>query len=426
MYKHLLNARAGLFFMTIALLLLFQTAGAQTRISSPYSRFGLGELQFNQNFRNMGMGGLGMAYRSNQSVNYLNPASYTAFDTTSFVFEATVFSHFYQQITATQDQHSNYTSLGSLTFGFPVTKWWGASFGLKPFSSIGYLVSDSSFDDQIGNVNFQYEGEGGINQVFIGNAFRVLPGLSLGVNASYLWGNLERHATVYSDSTGFFLTNQIRSNHINGWHFGFGAQYELELAEARKVTFGAIYGYDNPVNTRTTETIQRLLPGFTRFDTISHKEGVRGEIVIPTYIGAGTFVNFNRHWAAGLDFQWQNWEDFEMFGSSENLNNSYQLAFGIQHNPSVQTYTGFFNRMEYRAGIRYGQTYLNPRETNINEFGISFGAGIPVRRSLSGLNLSVEYGQRGTIENNLIKENFFRINVGVNVYERWFIRRRFF
>jgi hypothetical protein len=426
MYKNMINWRAASLAISIAFVFLFQFAEAQTRISSPYSRFGLGELHFQQNHRNLGMGGLGVGFRSNVSINNVNPASYSAFDTTSFVFEATIFSHFYQQVTQSQDQISNYSSLGNLSFGFPVTSWWGVGLGLKPFSSIGYRIRDLEVDPIVGQVNYLYEGQGGLNQVYIGNGIKVFPGFSLGVNASYIWGSLERHTTVFSDTAGFFLANRILSNNINGWHFGFGAQYQLILSNTSNIIFGATYGYDNTLNATTSQTLRQQLPGFTRLDTISHVENQRGTVNIPPYWGAGTFVRFNPSWAAGVDFQSQSWEDLQMFGRSEDLNNSYQIAFGIQHNPAVQTFANFFNRLEYQAGLRYGQTYLPIGEEGImNEFGISFGLRIPVRRSLSGLNFGFEYGQRGSTDQHPFRENLYRVNLGINVYERWFIRRRF-
>jgi len=421
-----MNRRVGRFIGICALVLAVLPATAQTRITSPYSRLGVGELMFNQNFRNLGMGGIGMGYRSNQSVNYLNPASYTAIDSTSFVFEATVFSHFFQQQTASQSQSGNYTSLANLSFSFPVKRWWGVGFGLKPFSAIGYKILNSAENDQLGVVNYLYEGVGGINQVFIGNAFMPFKGFSVGVNASYLFGSMERHSSVYSDSTGFFLTNQIKANQVSDWHFGFGAQYELTLSNNRHVTFGATFGPATAINTKQSETIQRMLPGFTRFDTISHYEGAKGTMLIPSYWGAGVFARLNSHWAAGFDIQTQNWEEYKIFDTPGNLNNTYQFALGLQHNPSVQTFSNFLSRLEYRAGFRYGQTYLNLNNQAINEFGISFGIGMPIRRTYNGLNIGFEFGQRGTTENNLIRENIYRINIGVNIHERWFLRRRFF
>lgn len=410
----------------VALLLLLLPASAQTRITSPYSRFGVGELMFNQNFRNLGMGGIGVGYRSNNAVNDVNPASYNAIDSTSFVFEALAFSHFYDQRTQAEKQMGNYTSLANLAFSFPVNRWWGIGAGLKPFSAVGYKVMSSSVDDQVGTINYLYEGSGGINQVFIGNSFKIFKGLSIGVNASYLFGSMERLTTVNSDSTGFFQTNQIKANQVNDFYFGLGAQYHLKISDSRSITFGAIYGPGSSINTREMETVQRLLPGFTNYDTINHYEGVKGSLYLPAYMGAGVFARLSSQWAGGLDFKWQNWEKFEIYEAQQNLNNTYQVAMGIQHNPNVQTYSNIFSRLEYRAGLRYGQTYLNLNEQAINEFGISFGIGMPIRRTLNGLNVGFEFGQRGSTDNNLIKENLYRINIGVNIHERWFMRRRFY
>jgi len=410
----------------IVLLFVILSASAQTRITSPYSRFGVGELLFNQNYRNMGMGGIGIGYRSNQSVNYLNPASYTAIDSTSFVFEASFFSHYYQQQTLAQSQIGNYTSLANLSFSFPVTKWWGVGTGIKPFSAVGYKVLDSTINDQVGTINYLYEGSGGINQVFIGNAFKPFKGFSIGVNASYLFGSIDRQSSVSSDSIGFFLTQQIKSNQVSDWHFGFGTQYELNFSNNRKLIIGATFGPETKINTKQTETIRRSLPGLTQFDTISHDPGQAGNLLLPAYWGAGIFARINNQWAGGFDFQQQNWANYEIFDTPGNLNNTFQFAAGVQHNPSVQTFSGFLSRLEYRAGFRYGQTYLNLNNQAINEFGISFGVGMPIRRTYNGLNFGFEFGQRGTTDNNLIKENLYRINVSVNVYERWFVRRRFF
>jgi len=408
------------------LVLISPQAGAQTRITSPYSRFGVGELMFNQSFRNLGLGGIGVAYRSNISVNNLNPASYTATDSTSFIFEATLLSHFYQHQTLAKTQMGNFTSLGNLSFSFPITRWWGVGVGVKPFSAMGYKVSNSLNDPQFGVVNFLYEGSGGINQLFIGHAFRPFKGLSVGFNASYLFGSLDRSSSVSSDSIGFFLVNRISSQRVNDWHFGFGAQYEYRISPDRHFTFGVVFGPELSIQTVESETIRRMLPGFTRFDTTSFAERESGYMTIPAYFGAGVFARINEHWAGGFDFIWQNWEKFNVNEAPGNLINTYNFAAGLKFRPTAQAFGGFLTRLEYRAGFRYGQTYLNLNNHPIDEFGISFGLHMPIRRTNNGINLGFEFGQRGTTDYNLIRENIYRINVGVNIYERWFIRRRFF
>ena len=288
-------------FFTGLMLLIFQASG-QTRISSPYSYYGLGELRFNQNFQNMGMGGLGIGFRSNTSVNDVNPASYSAVDTLSFVFEATLFSHFYQQRTNTSNQMGNYTALGSLGFSTPITSWWSVGFGLKPFSSVGYKISDFDTDDKVGTMNFLYEGQGGINQVYIGTAIEAFDGFSIGMNASYLFGNVERYATSFSDSTSIFKVNKASVSEVKGWHFGLGTQYHTALSETSSLTLGLIYGMDQNLDVNQSEIIRRAFSGSSLYDTLSIDQHINGKLTIPMYWGAGVFARLNNNWSAGFDF----------------------------------------------------------------------------------------------------------------------------
>lgn len=425
MLTRLIARKAPHALLFISLMLLIFQASGQTRITSPYSYYGLGEVRFNQNFHNMGMGGLGIGFRSNTSVNDVNPASYSGVDTMSFVFEATMFSHFYQQQTESSNQMGNYTALGSLGFSTPITSWWSVGFGLKPFSSVGYKITDFETDDQVGTMNYLYEGQGGINQVFVGTSIEAFDGFSIGMNASYLFGNLERYATSFSDSASIFKINKGTVSQVKGWHFGLGTQYHTKFSETGSLTLGLIYGMQQDLVVDQQEIIRRAFSGSSLYDTLSIDQYNDGQLTIPMYWGAGVYARFNSNWSAGVDFYQQNWENFSLLENPGDLVNSYRLAMGVKYNPSFQTFSNFFNRMEYRAGVRYGQTYLNPNGIDLDEFGIGFGVGIPLRRSLSGINLGFELSQRGTIEHNLIKENFYRINIGINFYEIWYFRRKF-
>ncbi len=401
-------------------------AFAQSNISMPYSIYGVGEVWFNQYFQNLGKGGISQAYRANTSVNDINPASYSAFDATSFVFEATMLGHFYEQETLDASQWSDYITLGNISLGFPVTSWWSAAAGLKPYSQLGYTFSDQQLHPEAGALQMLYEGSGGINQLFVGSAVEPLRGLSFGVNASYLFGNLDREVTVRSDTVGFFETNRIENHRVNGWMLGFGLQYHHRFADNRHITFGATYGPEQMVDVNSSETHRRRQAGQHRFDTIAHFDNEPGELSLPYYYGVGVFGRVNANWAAGIDYQWQNWEAFEFMGRKEDFNDSYLIAAGVQYTPTPEALATMFHRLRYSAGVRYGQSYLNPDGESLNEFGIGFGVSIPVRGSLSALNLNFEYSKRGSTDDHFMEENFYRINIGVNIYERWFIRRRFF
>jgi hypothetical protein len=410
-----------LFFATFAA----ESAFSQARINSPYSMFGPGELKGNEYFRNMGMGGIAQGFRSNTTVNFINPASYTALDSLSFVFDATVFSHLYQQKQANQEQLTSYSSLGNFNFAFPLTRWWSVAAGILPYSQVGYRISDRGQGD--GWVNYLYEGKGGINQVYLGHGFKIYKGLSAGINVSYLFGKSEDLMVAYSDSIGFFRTIWSYADDIDGIMFTYGLQYDLRLGQNSNITFGATYSDQASLNITRNQHILRDLPGFSNIpDTINVIPGGTGTMEIPQSFGAGVFVKFNNNWRGGLDYQAQNWSDFSAFGSQYSLNDSWQFRMGMIHNPQIETYSTFLSRLEYRAGFRFGQSFLNYGNEDFSEFGISFGIGLPVRRSLSALNVGFEYSNRSSGNDNLISENFFRLNLGINIYERWFVRRRFY
>ncbi len=414
------------FAVLISLFCLADASQAQNRINMPYSMFGLGEIRFNHFHQNLGMGGLNQAYRSNMSVNDVNPASYSAVDSTSFVFDATMVSHFYRQENSDISQYSDYISLANISVSFPITRWWGFGAGVKPYSLMGYTIREKDIHDLAGSVNYLYEGSGGLSQLFLGSSFKPLDDLSVGINASYVFGDINREYNVISDSGDVYRTNRLLTNNAAGWIFGFGMQYELVFSNNRKLTIGATYGGPNEINVSSSEILRRRLPGMVGYDTIANNDLGDKLIKLPRHYGAGVFARFNQNWAAGLDYQWQNWNKFEMSRRNENFNNNYKIAAGVQFSPTAETYSLFFSRMQYTAGFRYEQSHLTHNNEAINEFGISFGMFIPVRRALSGIKLGFEYSQRGSIDQNLMQEDFYRLNIGINIYERWFIRRRFF
>jgi len=153
---------------------------AQVNIDSPYSRYAIGELYQSTDPLVMAMGGMSLAYRSPYIVNYSNPASYTAFDSLSFVFQGGINSKFVTLKNNEISSKANYTSLSYLIFGFPVTRWWRTSLGILPYSKVGYDVHAEENNEQIGNIEYIYNGSGGVNRFYWGNGFRVNKKLSLG------------------------------------------------------------------------------------------------------------------------------------------------------------------------------------------------------------------------------------------------------
>jgi len=422
------NLRLPLLFCS---LLISLTLFSQIRISSPYSRFGLGDLSDNNNAWNMNMGQLGIGLRSAYHVNYTNPASYTAFDSLSFVFEGGFNGEFVTLTSAVQSTSRNYASLGNLLFGMPVNKWWKTSLGLVPYSTVGYNVATYDTYANVGRIERVYSGSGGINRLFWGNAFQPFKNFSIGANISYLFGSMDRAATVtFPDSAYNMNIRELYHVTMNDLYFDFGAQFKVKIKNDLSLNLGVVYAPTLSMAAKTDVFAYSFLAGSSGTelprDTLIVESGYKGRITIPTMMGGGFSFDKTDKWVVGVDYKWQNWDKFKAFGTGDSLKNSWQISIGGEIIPKIDNYTNFLARMHYRMGFTYNKTYLRLKGQDINEFDFSAGVGIPLRGMKTMLNVGAEYGSRGNISQNLIRENYFKIVVGFSIYERWFVKRKYF
>lgn len=417
--------------ITIFCLLLSLTLYSQIRIASPYSRFGIGDLSDNNNAWNNSMGQLGLALRSPYHVNYMNPASYTAFDSLSFVFEGGFNGELVTLKSDYQSVNRNYASLGYLLFGMPVTKWWKTSLGLVPFSDVGYSVANYEEFPESGTVVRLYQGSGGINRLFWGNAFQPFRNFSIGFNASYLFGSMIRENQVlFPDSLTALNFKEAVYVSMNDLCFNFGAQYRAKIRNNLFLDLGAVFAPTMQMSASTdllSTTFLLASDGSESVrDTLAITEDYKGKITIPLMLGGGFALEKTDQWKVGVDFKWQNWEKFKAYEMSDSLVNSWQINAGAEIIPKIDNYNNYLARIHYRLGFTYQQTYLKLRGDNLNEYGFSLGFGLPLRGMKTMLNLGAQVGMRGTTDQNLIRESYFKLVIGFSIYERWFIKRKYF
>jgi len=419
--------------LTIAILI---TACAElhaqtTRINSPYTLFGIGNLNnTNVNARSMAMGGIQFGYRSSGMINVGNPASYTGIDTLSFVFEGALVGNMVTIKSIENSESSNSATLGYLSFGFPVTRWWKSSFGLMPYSNVGYSVAEDRTVDQFGRVRYTSDGSGGFNQVYWGNAIQLTKNLSVGVNAAYVFGSIDHGISVtFPDSGYYFSTRTDKSITASDFVFNYGLQYTFFFKNNLDLTLGTAFGNTTKLSTER-DYLARSFYGEAndiRFykDTVSYYKGEEGDIVLPKHFGGGFVFKKKDKWLIGGDVSWQNWQEYSSYGSTDSLSNRLSFALGGQFTPDKYSIFSYLERVTYRFGIRYTNSYLDIRGNQLNEFGISFGLGLPVWKSKSTFNIGCEIGRWGTTADELIQENFIKFTLGISIYENWFIKPKY-
>jgi len=425
----MIKNRCSHLYLSVLFFFLFFSLSAQTIITSPYSRYGLGDLSANSNAWNFAMGGTSIGLRDPHHINFNNPASYTAFDSTSFIFEGGILFNYVSLSTNSQSTTRTYASVGYLTFGFPITKWWRTSLALIPYSNVGYNISSNDNLPSIGNVTRIYTGSGGINRLIWGNGFKITKNLSVGINASYLFGSMQQESSsTFPDSAYYINFRQDNSIDVGGFYFDYGAQYTAKIKDLH-LTAGAVFGTSMKVDAKTDylSTTYFTTSG-TDYpkDTIQSSPGVHGTITIPLMYGFGFSLEKSDKWLIGADYRWQNWQKYQAFGTSDSLVNSFQISAGAEFVPDINNYTSYFKRVHYRFGLMYDNSYLQLRGKQLNEYSVSFGLGLPLRGMRTAINLSAELGTRGTTQSNLISETYFNFVLGFSIYERWFLKRKYF
>ena len=421
------------FFNRLALALVLLhfalSLSAQTNISSPYSRYGLGQINQNFSVKSMAMGGVCLANNADDFINISNPASYSGFDTTSFLFDGGINGIFTQLKNQTNSVITSNLSLSYLIFGFPVSKKIGVSFGLLPYSNMGYTINDSNTVTNIGSVNYAYKGTGGFNKFYGGASFKIAKGLSVGANMSYLFGSLNKTRTVtFPESVNMYSIRENNSYRVSDIIFDYGLQYEKKFKNKNSLSFGLVTSLSSKINAYQnilSQSFDGLTFGTTYIKDTIENSSVKGNIIIPAYYGGGIMFKKADKWLIGADYKYQEWSKFSSFGVLDSLKNSMQAAIGFAVFPTSSLSNSIFKKTTYRLGFRMAQTYLQLKSTQLKEYAVTFGFSFPMQRSKSTINLGFELGQRGTVENSLIKETFGMVSVSLSIYERWFLRRKY-
>ena len=396
---------------------------AQNISNSPYSRFGVGDLQSNSSAVYSSMGGVGIAINNPRSINIKNPASYAWVFKQQFTLEAGLAHQTNLLSTNTIDQITNATKFNYLKMGFPVTRWWGSSFGLIPFSEKAYSFEDYN---EVENVRYTFEGNGGISNFYFGNGFRPHKNISFGVNFNYLFGSIVTSRKAVFDDSSYLNAKAEEETIINGLHYDFGLLLFKDL-KRWKINLGFTFDNGSTIDAEQnlfTQTFRVNGTGELLEDTVQYIRLDKGELVLPSSMGYG-FSLVNDKWLIAADFQIKNWTEYQLFGQSDNLQNSSILSVGAEYIPDSKAINNYFKMIRYRVGFYNGKSYLNLRQQSIDRSAVTIGVGLPLKRSNTLVNLSTEIGQSGTTDNNLIKQSFVNFKIGFVLSDVWFIKRKY-
>ena len=405
---------------------------------SPYSVFGLGELEKEGSAYNKSMGGTGIATRNKRFINYTNPAAVTARDTLAFMadFGLEQKNTLYRQ--GDLRSANNTFNIHNFVMSFPIYRSSAFMVGLTPFSDVGYDFSSVEERQDIigntGNITYDSRGTGSVYQLFVGAGVTFWKRLSLGAEYLYYFGNIDRITRMDYMNTSYRSVRTGNELAVRASTGKFGLQYEQKLGGNVSMIVGATYRMSAKMNGYSTN--YRYATQSSVVDTLTHRVDTLayGNLCFGDEIGVGISVKGGEKWHAEFNYLRSGWEKsgmdtapgFSAIGDSKfstTTSQSYRLGFEFVPNRNDIRY--YMKRCAYRAGVYYDQAYYKLDGNNINSMGITLGMTLPVFRWYNGLTVGLDLGQKASTREGMIRERYAKIAIGFNVHDIWFQKPRY-
>ncbi len=423
------------------------SVNAQSLNSSPYTRYGLGDQVKLTSTPYTGMGGASIAMSSFRYINFSNPATYGTVIRYNPIFDAGFMGKTSVLKTDASSYSATTVALRNFSLLMPISKRTGFVIGLMPYSNTGYDISNSDPNDG-DTITYNFNGNGSVNRLLLGLGQQIINRgdsvrFSLGVNASYLFGTLEKSRSVDFQDISYYNSKVLSKSIVRGFSFDFGMHYYEKISDKLAYQLGATVKLGNAVKGYQdfyAYNYKYSADGVTESirDTVDFSEDVEGIFNLPKGVGFGGAVILNNKLTLSAQYEFQNWQNYsETFDSIEyspsELTQSYTFSYGIEYIPFVESSAKNSSALKlgtYRVGFHHGSTPYYLSDTHLKQYGISFGISMPLisSNSTSTMSLGFELGKMGTTDNGLIEDNYFNFNIGFSLspnarFDRWFKKR---
>ncbi|MBS1501203.1 MAG: hypothetical protein JST32_04025 [Bacteroidetes bacterium] len=400
--------------------------------------------------QNIGMGGIATATNNiggYNSINVINPASYGK------IFFTTIDAGVSTNVLTLSkngfaDQRNANTRLSHIVMAFPVTKSSALSFGIMPYSEIGYSYKTSqkgfgtsptpsgSANVDTNVTNYVYSGEGGLTKAYLGYGFGIGRHLTVGANVAFIFGNLKQFQSTELPNLAGAIDSRIEEdNKVNGVNFDYGAQYTIDVSANKHF----VLGYSASVGNRLNEQSGYIVSQYyydqsgnqqVAADSIINTQNPNAKLQLPRINRFGISFQKDNSFLVGADFSMGNWSDLSIAGVNAGLQNNKIFNIGGQITPNANALSNYLALWDYRLGFIYEKTYLNVNNVNLNRYAVTFGLGIPLPHDRASsafykVNFSAEIGRRGTLTSDLIQERYVNFHLAFLLNDRWFQRFKF-
>lgn len=394
--------------------------------ASPYSQLGIGDLEDGFYNRTSGLANTGIAYRSNRYLINNNPASFSALTDQYFTVETgirgSIVNYYGTPVSPSSNQSGDIT-FRKLIMGIKLSKHWGSSIGLVPFSTqnyefnVPYYLQGSASEI----ANHYYQGHGSVNKAYWANSYEFFHHLSIGIDAGYLFGQLDQKDILQNPSTGASLTSTTNTVDLNNLFINYGLQLYGKLGKKWDYSLGATFSNKTDLFASTNRVVLA-----SDSSTLQNQELSQTYLTLPTTFGVGVSLTHKQKYTFLADFKHQDWDAVQNKntypGKDYTLGNSNKGSFGFEISKKKTFYNNKVELSYFQTGVYYGTTYLQINGQQIKDKGVTIGFGVNSLKSPLAYSIVFQYGIKGTQANNLIQERYANFTFVVNYGSLWFTK----
>lgn len=409
--------------LVVILVLFTSVLCAQEGTSSPYSFYGIGLQKFKGTMENRSMGGLSILADSIH-LNLQNPAAYGELRLTTYTV-GTNYNGLRLSNEAGDSSYKDNATIEYLAIGIPAGKF-GFGFGVIPLNSVGYEVIEET-GSAVENL---FTGSGGLNKVYLSAGVKINKNLNVGLDFNYNFGRIE-NKNIFGNVDSFFRTRELNQANLSGFGFSLGLTYKTKINEKLELSTSIVSTPSIKLSSENSSELASISLLSNGSELVSDRQDIPiadSELELPAEFKIGAGIGEAKKWFMGAEYNYLSSEKLKTRPfSDENVfyENGSKLKLGGYYIPDYNSLTSYFQRVVYRAGFRYEESGLIVNNESINEFGISFGIGLPVGNLFSNANIGFEYGQRGTTNQGLVKEDFFNVSLSLSLNDQWFRQIKF-
>lgn len=353
------------YILSILLLIPSFLFAQNVMTSSPYSMFGIGEIETGMYGGTAGMGGVSIGMRGKDLIGSDNPAGLTGIDSCRLLADISIFGKL-ESYNSKGTQNNTFTgNLSRIVLAGRLFPRWYAAVGLTPYSYVGYYFQSSQeIEGSPGSyATSTFSGDGGLSKVYWTNAVRLLPTLSLGVNMNYIFGNI----TQTESQSSMYVTDKLYGSAFSA---DFGIQYHRALGRQLYLTLGATYGFKQSISLKKTKTV-------TSDTYSSNYEKKTIKQTLPQFIGVGGSVEYKK-WTYALDYNFRQYSSLTSGDPRIGFHDAHELCTGVSYYPGGFSSDSFWKRTIYKMGVDVSTPYMQVNKNSGLSWRITAGMGFPV------------------------------------------------